>query len=78
MSPKPREAEGATRNRRYMLYLIGSAFAAAGIAMGTMPLFKEMTPILVAKGCALVGALILAIGRFVPDHLLRRFPPALK
>jgi hypothetical protein len=51
---------------------VGSAFAAAGITMGTMPLFAQHTPILMAKGCALLGALILAVGRFAPDHFLRR------
>jgi len=40
--------------------------------MGTMPLFAERTPILVAKGCAAVGAVILSIGRFAPDRFLRR------
>jgi hypothetical protein len=56
-----------------MLYLVGSAVAAAGITMGTMPVFTAMTPIVVAKSCAAVGALILAVGRFVPDHVLMRF-----
>ncbi len=50
--------------------------AAAGITLGTMPLFREMTPILVAKGIALAGAMILAVGRFAPDSFLRRILPA--
>jgi hypothetical protein len=62
----------AERRRRHRLYLVGTAVAMAGIAMGTMPLFVERTPILVAKSCAVVGAVILAIGRFAPDHFLRR------
>jgi hypothetical protein len=37
-----------------------------------MPVFTQRTPILVAKGCALVGAMILAIGRFTPDHVFAR------
>ena len=78
MSQAPDEAERATRKRRYSFYLVGSAFAAAGIALGTMPVFTAHTPILVAKGCALVGALILAVGRFAPDPVLRRIPPALR
>jgi hypothetical protein len=64
------------RKRRNTLYLVGSAFAAAGITMGTMPMFAEHTPILMAKGCALLGALILSVGRFAPDHFLRRLFPA--
>ncbi len=73
------ETEGPAREartRRNTIYLVGSAFGAAGITMGTMPLFAEYTPIVVAKGCAVVGALILAVGRFAPDHFLRRLFPA--
>ena len=62
----------AERRRRHRLYLVGTAVAMAGITMGTMPLFAERTPILVAKSCAAVGAVILSIGRFAPDHFLRR------
>lgn len=57
------------------MYVVGSAVAAAGIAMGTMPVFTAMTPILVAKACAAVGAVILAVGRFAPDHVLERIVP---
>jgi hypothetical protein len=67
------EALRAERRRRHRLYVIGMAVAIAGIIMGTMPLFAEHTPIHVSKGCAAVGALILAIGRFAPDHFLRRW-----
>jgi hypothetical protein len=63
----------AERRRRNRLYVIGTAVAIAGIVMGSAPLFAERTPIVVAKGCAAVGALILAIGRLAPDHFLRRF-----
>jgi hypothetical protein len=66
------DALRAERRRRHRLYLVGTAVAIAGMTMGTMPLFAERTPILVAKGCASVGALILMIGRFAPDHFLRR------
>jgi hypothetical protein len=60
------------RKRRNTFYLVGSAVAAAGITLGTMPFFKEMTPILVAKALALVGAIILAVGRFAPDSFLAK------
>lgn len=66
------EALRAERRRRHRLYLVGTAVAMAGIFMGGMPLFAEHTPIYVSKGCAAVGAVILAIGRFAPDHFLRK------
>lgn len=74
--PAPDEAERAVRKLRYGFYIVGSAVAAAGITMGSMPFFAQHTPIVVAKAFALVGALILAIGRFAPDNFLRRLPGA--
>ena len=68
------DALRAERRRRHRLYVIGAAVAVAGVVMGT-PLFAERTPLVVAKSCAAVGALILALGRFLPDHFLRRFLP---
>ena len=67
------DALRAERRRRHRLYAIGTAVAIAGIILGTMPYFAERTPILVAKGCASAGALILAVGRFASDQFLRRF-----
>lgn len=64
------------RKRRTSLYLMGSVVAAAGLALGTMPMFRPLTPMLVAKGIVLVGALILAVGRFGSDALLRRILPS--
>jgi hypothetical protein len=75
-STAPGEAERAVRKLRYGVYIVGSAVAAAGITMGSMPFFAQHTPILVAKAFALVGALILAVGRFAPDNVLRRLPGA--
>lgn len=69
---RPDETDPVARRARYRFYLVGSAFAAAGITMGTMPVFAQATPILVAKGCALAGALILAVGRFAPADFLKR------
>jgi hypothetical protein len=69
------DALRAERRRRNRLYLIGTAVAIAGITMGTMPLFAERTPVVVSKACAALGAVILAIGRFAPDHFLRRWVP---
>lgn len=67
------EALRAERRRRHRLYVVGTAIAMAGIIMGSMPLFAETTPLYVSKGCAAVGAVILAIGRFASDHFLRRW-----
>jgi hypothetical protein len=72
MANQPDAAELATRKLRYRVYLVGSAFAAAGLTMGTMPVFTQHTPILVAKGCALAGAAILALGRFCSADFLQR------
>ena len=62
----------AERRRRHRLYAVGTAVALSGMTLGTMPVFAERTPILVAKSIAMIGAVILAIGRFAPDHFLRR------
>ena len=77
MSSESKQTEEPTvaRKRRTTLYVIGSAVGAAGLTMGTMPVFTAMTPMAVAKGCALVGAIILATGRFAPDHILRKILP---
>ena len=78
MSPAPvsdsatGESRGARRGR-YALYILGGFFGALGIALEVVPLFHSVTPVRVAKGCALLGALILAVGRFSPDHIARRF-----
>jgi uncharacterized membrane protein len=72
MNAESEAAARLERKRRHAFYLVGSAFAAAGITMGTMPVFVAVTPTLAAKGCALFGALILATGRFAPDHILRK------
>ena len=67
------DALRAERRRRNRLYAVGTAVAIAGMTLGTMPFFVARTPVLVAKGCAALGAVILMIGRFAPDHFLRRF-----
>jgi len=76
MDTQTEAAVRMARKRRNTIYLVGSAFAAAGLTMGTMPLFAQHTPMSVAKGFALFGALILGVGRFTPDHILRRLFPA--
>ena len=68
----PGEAQRA-RKGRYALYLLGGFFAALGIALEMVPVFASVTPVRVAKGCALLGAVVLAVGRFSPDGFVRRF-----
>jgi hypothetical protein len=68
MTEEPRVRKG-----RYTLYLLGGLFVALGIALEMVPAFASVTPVRVAKGCALLGAVILAVGRFSPDGIARRF-----
>ena len=70
------ESAETLRKRRTTFYLVGSAIAAAGLMLGTMPMFREMTPMLVARSIVAVGALLLAVGRFSSDAFLRRILPA--
>jgi hypothetical protein len=66
------EENRPARRARYSLYLVGGFFAALGIALEMVPVFAAVTPVTVAKGCVLFGALILAIGRFASDGFLMR------
>jgi hypothetical protein len=70
--PDTEDEPRAARKARYALYVAGGFFAALGIALELVPLFAEFTPVKVAKGCALLGALILGIGRFAPDPIVLR------
>lgn len=76
MAELQQESVEVLRKRRTSFYLVGSAIAVAGMMLGTMPMFRELTPMLVARGVALVGAMILAVGRFGSDAFLRRILPA--
>lgn len=71
--PAPRGEEPRARKGRYAIYVLGGFFGALGIALEMVPLFASVTPVRVAKGCALLGAVILAVGRFAPNHFVRRF-----
>lgn len=72
-SPALPTEEPRARKGRYSLYLIGGFFAALGMALELVPLLAQFTPNRVARGCVLLGAGILAVGRFTPDRLVRRF-----
>ena len=71
--PAPPAEEPRARKGRYALYLLGGLFGALGIALEVVPLLATFTPSRVARGCALIGAIILAVGRFSPDRLVRHF-----
>jgi hypothetical protein len=71
--PAPPAEEPRARKGRYALYLVGAVFAALGMALELVPLFAEFTPNWMARGCVLLGAAILAMGRFAPDRIVRRF-----
>jgi hypothetical protein len=71
--PAPRDEEPRARKGRYALYLLGGFFGALGIALEVVPAFASFTPNRVARCCALIGAIILAVGRFSPDRIVRRF-----
>jgi len=71
--PAPPAEEPRARKGRYALYLLGGFFGALGIALEVVPVFASFTPNRVARGCALIGAIILAFGRFSPDRIVRRF-----
>lgn len=71
-TPSVRSAQLA-RKGRYSLYVIGAFFAALGIALELVPLFASVVPVRVAKATVLLGAVILAVGRFGSDGIVRRF-----
>ncbi len=71
--PAPPSEEPQARKGRYALYLLGGLFAALGMALELVPLFAQFTPNRVARGCVLLGAAILAVGRFAPGRIVRRF-----
>jgi hypothetical protein len=71
--PAPPAEEPRARKGRYALYLLGGFFGALGIALEVVPLLASFTPNRVARAFALIGAIVLAVGRFSPDRIVRRF-----
>ena len=72
LKPEIADESQAARRARYALYIAGGFFAVLGIALEMVPAFAAFTPVKVAKACALLGAVILGVGRFAPDHIVRR------
>jgi hypothetical protein len=66
-----------TRRARYFLYLLGGVFVALGFALEMVPAMAAVAPELAGRVSAGVGALILSVGRFGSDRLVRRWETVL-
>lgn len=64
--------DSTARRARYFLYLLGGIFVALGFALEGVPAMAAVAPDLAGRACAGIGALILALGRFGSDRLVRR------
>jgi hypothetical protein len=64
--------EPTARRARYFLYLLGGVFVALGFALEQVPAMAAVAPDLAGRVSAGIGALILALGRFGSDRLVRR------
>jgi hypothetical protein len=62
----------SARRARYFLYLLGGVFVALGFALEMVPVMAAVVPDLAGRVSAGIGALILAVGRFGSDRLVRR------
>jgi len=62
----------SARRARYFLYLLGGVFVALGFSLEMVPAMAAVAPELAGRVCAGIGALILALGRFGSDRLVRR------
>ena len=64
--------EPDARRARYFLYLVGGVFVALGFSLETVPALAALVPELAGRICAGIGALVLSVGRFAPDAVVRR------
>jgi hypothetical protein len=64
--------DSSARRARYFLYLLGGVFVALGFALEMVPAMAAIAPDLAGRVSAGIGALILAVGRFGSDNLVRR------
>ena len=62
----------AARRARYFLYLLGGVFVALGFSFERVPALAEVAPSLAGRVSAGVGAVVLSVGRFGSDRLVRR------
>ena len=64
--------EPTARRARYFLYFVGGVFVALGFALESVPAMAAAAPELAGRVCAGIGAVVLAVGRFGSDHVVRR------
>ena len=64
--------DSAARRARYFIYIVGGIFVALGFSLEMVPAFAAHAPGLAGRVCAGVGALILSVGRFGSDRIVRR------
>jgi len=67
----------AARRARYFLYLLGGVFVALGFALERVPAMAAVAPELAGRVSAGIGAVILSVGRFGSDRLVRRWETVL-
>lgn len=65
------------RRARYFLYLLGGVFVALGFALERVPAMAAVAPELAGRVSAGIGAVILSVGRFGSDRLVRRWETVL-
>jgi hypothetical protein len=62
----------ATRDARNVFYGLGIAVVLLGFSLEMVPALAAIASPLAGRVCAGIGALILAVGRFGSDSLMRR------
>jgi hypothetical protein len=66
------EEDTGTRRARYVLYLLGGVFVALGFSLEMVPTLAAFAPQLAGRICAGIGAVILSVGRFGSERIVRR------
>ena len=75
MSPRKSSAridDPAARGVRNLFYGSGIAFVLLGFSLESIPALATIASPLAGRVCAGIGALVLAVGRFGSDGLMRR------
>jgi hypothetical protein len=62
----------AVRRARHFLYGLGIAFVLLGFSLDMIPALASLAVPLAGRICAGIGAVILSVGRFGSDALVRR------
>jgi hypothetical protein len=78
MSRSGHKVQGAARTSdlvrrvRHALYALGIAFVVLGFSLEMVPALAAISAPLAGRICAGIGAVILSVGRFGSERLLRR------